>query len=57
VCRLDVDGNDIVDGTTDVVYIARYVFGLSPAPPSFRLQDPTIPTDTALAAAITTLCP
>jgi hypothetical protein len=42
-CQHDVDGNGVVDVATDVVYIARHLLGLSPVPPSFRTQDPTIP--------------
>lgn len=42
---LDVDGNGEVDPFTDVVYVARFLFGLPPVPPSFRTNDPNIPSD------------
>jgi hypothetical protein len=53
---LDLDGNGVVDVATDVVYLARHELGLSPVPPSFRQQDPTIPPDTTIAANIAALC-
>jgi len=54
---LDVDMNSIVDVATDVVYIARHHLGLVPVPPSFRVLDPSIPSDAVIAAAIAALCP
>jgi hypothetical protein len=56
-CVLDVDGNGVADVATDVVYIARHLLGLASVPPSFRMLDPTIPTDSAIAAKIDALCP
>ena len=44
-CVLDVDMNGIVDVATDVVYIARHLLGLDPVPLSFRIIDPSIPSD------------
>jgi hypothetical protein len=54
---LDVDMNGSVDVATDVVYIARHLLGLTPVPPSFRVVDPTIPPDAAIAGKIDALCP
>jgi CSLREA domain-containing protein len=51
-CLLDVDGNGHVEVSTDMVYIARHLLGLTPVPPSFRTIDPTIPPDSTIAAAI-----
>jgi cysteine-rich repeat protein len=56
-CRLDVDGNGQAQTATDVVYIARRLFGIPPVPPSFRASDPTIPPDSVIIANITALCP
>jgi hypothetical protein len=52
VCLLDVDGNRRVDVATDVVYVARHLLRLSPVPPSFRSNDPTIPPDATIAANV-----
>lgn len=52
---LDVDGNGIVDVATDIVYIARHLLGLAPVPPSFRVVDPTIPSDADITAQINAL--
>jgi hypothetical protein len=54
---LDVDGNGRVEVSTDIVYISRYLLGLTPVPPSFRTIDPTIPPDATIAANIDALCP
>jgi len=54
---LDVDMNGTIDVATDVVYIARHLLGLTPVPPDFRVLDPTIPPDAAVAANIDALCP
>lgn len=54
---LDVDGNGHVDVATDVVYIARHMLGLPPVPASFRALNPSIPSDSAIAASIDALCP
>ena len=54
---LDVDTNGVADVATDVVYIARHLLGLAPVPPSFRALDPSIPSDSTLAARIAALCP
>jgi hypothetical protein len=51
-CLLDVDVNGTVDVATDVVYIARYLLGLSPVPPSYRTSDPTIPPDSEIGARV-----
>jgi hypothetical protein len=51
-CPLDVDQNGNADLATDVVYIARYLLGLTPVPPSFRVQDPSIPADAEIIAHI-----
>ena len=56
-CLLDVDANGTVEVATDVVYIARHLLGLTPVPPSFRVVDPTIPPDAAIAGKIDALCP
>ncbi len=49
---LDVDGNGTVDVATDIVYIARYLLGLSPVPAGFRAADPSIPSDTVIGSNI-----
>lgn len=54
---LDVDMDGRVDVTTDIVYIARHLLGLSPVPSQFRLLNPTIPADSVIAANIDALCP
>ena len=54
---LDVDGNGVVAVSTDVVYIARRLLGLTPVPPSFRVSDPSIASDAVIAARIDALCP
>jgi hypothetical protein len=51
-CLLDVDGNGVAEAATDVVYVARHLLRLTPVPPSFRLADPTIPPDAAVAARV-----
>lgn len=51
-CRLDVDDSGTADVATDVVYLARWLLGLSPVPPSFRAINPGIPADAAIDAAI-----
>ena len=54
---LDVDMNGIVDPSTDIVYITRRLLQLTPVPPSFRIQDPTIPPDDVIAQRVDGLCP
>ena len=54
-CQLDVDKNCRLEVATDITYIARHLLGLVPVPPSFRTQDPGIPTDAAIAANIDAL--
>ena len=54
---LDVDANGNVDSATDIVYITRRLFHLTPVPPSFRLLDRTIPSDAVIAQRIDALCP
>ncbi len=54
---LDVDMNGTVDVTTDIVYIARHLLGLSPVPSNFRVLNPDIPADSVIAANIDALCP
>ncbi len=49
---LDVDGNGTVDVATDIVYIARTLLGLPPVPASFRVADPSIPSDTVIGSNI-----
>jgi kumamolisin len=56
-CLLDVDGRGGAQVSTDVVYIARRLLGLTPVPPSFRALDATIPPDTTIAARIDTARP
>ncbi len=55
--QLDVDGNGQVDVATDILYIARRLDGLPPVPLSFRVLDPSIPSDSVIAANIDALCP
>jgi RHS repeat-associated protein len=55
---LDVDASGTSsDVATDIVYIARHLLGLTPVPPSFRVIDPSIPSDADIAARIDALCP
>lgn len=55
-CLLDVDGSGgAAEVATDIMYIARRALGLDPVPSSFRVQDPSIPSDTVVAARIDTL--
>ena len=56
-CLLDVDGNGVAQVSTDVVYIARHLLGLTPVPPSFRVLDPTIPSDAVIGGRVDALCP
>jgi hypothetical protein len=51
-CLIDVDANGTEDVATDVVYIARYLLGLTPVPPSYRTSDPSIPSDSVIGARI-----
>ena len=53
---LDVDGNGSTSLATDIVYIARNLLGLSPVPASFRVLDPSIPSDAQVNAHISTAC-
>ncbi len=52
---LDVDGNGHVDAATDLLYIARFLLGLTPVPPSFREIDPSIADDADIATRIAPL--
>jgi hypothetical protein len=56
---LDVDMNGTVQTATDIVYIRRYLSGLTTVPQSFRNLDPndTIPSDDVINANIDALCP
>jgi hypothetical protein len=54
-CFLDSDGDRVFSFATDLIYIARHILGLPPVPSSFRAIDPTIPSDTAIAASIDTV--
>jgi hypothetical protein len=54
---LDVDLRNGVDPSTDIVYIRRRLLHLTPVPPSFRVLDPTIPSDAVIAQRIDALCP
>jgi len=40
-----------------VVYIARHLLGLTPVPASFRVLDPTIPSDAVIGGRVDALCP
>ena len=53
----DVDSRGGVEVATDVVYTARHLLALTPVPPSFRVTDPTIPSDDDIANKIDALCP
>jgi hypothetical protein len=48
---IDIDCNGQGDVATDVVYIARYLLGLPPVPPSFCLLGLCIP-DPCIAARV-----
>lgn len=53
VCLLDVDGSGAPPQVgTDIVYIARHLLNFTPVPPSFRVADPSIPSDPVIAAAV-----
>ncbi len=54
-CGLDVDRNGVADVATDLVYIARQLLGLPPVPTSFRTLDPSIISDSTIAAAVVAL--
>ncbi len=54
-CGLDVDRNGVADVATDIVYIARQLLGLPPVPTSFRTLDPSIISDSTIAAAVVAL--
>jgi hypothetical protein len=54
---LDVDGDGHVTVSTDVVYIARTLLGLTPVPASYRAVDPGIPPDATVRAKVVDLCP
>ncbi len=57
-CALDVDGDGPPpEVSTDVVYIARSLLGLTPVPASFRALDPSLPADSVIAANVAALCP
>ena len=48
--------NGRVEASTDIVYIRRRLLALTPVPPSFRILDPTIPSDTVVAQRVDALC-
>jgi hypothetical protein len=52
---LDVDRNGVADVATDIVYIARRLLGLPPVPSSFRTLDPSIISDSTIAAGVDAL--
>jgi hypothetical protein len=54
-CVLDVDRNGVADVATDIVYIARRLLGLPPVPSSFRTLDPSIISDSTIAAGVDAL--
>ena len=56
-CELDVDCRNGFDVATDAVYMARVRLGLPPVPGSFRVLDPSIPSDAEIAARIRAMCP
>jgi hypothetical protein len=57
-CPLDVDCSGTPpDVATDVVYVARQLLGLPPVPASFRALNPSIPSDSVIAANVAALCP
>ena len=56
-CPLDVDCSGTPpDVATDVVYVARQLLGLPPVPPSFRVLNPSIPSDSVISANVNALC-
>jgi hypothetical protein len=52
---LDVDANGTVEVPTDIIYIARCILGLTCVPPTFRVLDPGIPSDTDISCRINQL--
>jgi hypothetical protein len=54
---LDVDASGSVDVATDLVYITRHLLGLPPVPESFRVGEPTIPSDSDIITRIELLLP
>ena len=52
---LDVDANGVVNVAADIVYIARDLLDLVPAPGSFRTLDPAIPPDSEIEARVQAL--
>jgi hypothetical protein len=54
---LDVDLNDHVDVATDLVYIVRCLLGLPAVPSSFRLTDPSVPSNDDICRRTQALCP
>jgi hypothetical protein len=54
-CALDVDGDGTAAVASDVVYLARHLLNLTPVPPGFRQEDPSIPDDATIIAAIDAL--
>jgi hypothetical protein len=48
--------NGHVDVSADIVHIARYLLGITRVvPQSYRVSDPTIPSDAVIAARINAL--
>jgi hypothetical protein len=59
---LDVDypeggAKNGTDVATDITYISRRLLGLAPVPSSFRVGNPSIPSDAVIGARIDALCP
>jgi hypothetical protein len=52
---IDVDANGAVEVSTDIIYVARYILGLTPVPASFRSLDPVIPADADISCRINQL--
>ena len=53
----DVDRSGATQVSTDAVYVARRLLGLTPVPASFRVLDPTIPSDAVIGGRVDALCP
>jgi hypothetical protein len=53
---LDVDRNGPPPQvSTDIVYISRVLLGLQAVPATFRVLDPSIPSDATIAANVTAI--